>query len=134
MAANENFHQNTEKTFPWNPAMIRVVNDVWGIEDLHVTSSMTSPMVVAAMLEVFFSRRVGRFNGNNMPFFRADRNVPMHQIKPELRCQDLEGIHLPSFRFSWKLKTLCRVDFFGGNRGRPRWNRKVKPLASSAVF
>jgi hypothetical protein len=28
MAANENFHQNTEKTFPWNPAMIRVVNDV----------------------------------------------------------------------------------------------------------
>jgi hypothetical protein len=28
----------------------------------------------------------------------------MHQIKPELRRQDLEGIHLPSFRFSWKLK------------------------------
>jgi hypothetical protein len=24
----------------------------------------------------------------------------------------LEGIHLPSFRFSWKLKKLCRVDFF----------------------
>jgi hypothetical protein len=36
----------------------------------------------------------------------------MHQIKPELRRQDLEGIHLPSFRFSWKLKKLCRVDFF----------------------
>jgi hypothetical protein len=24
----------------------------------------------------------------------------------------LEGIHLPSFRFSWKLKKLSRVDFF----------------------
>jgi hypothetical protein len=24
----------------------------------------------------------------------------------------LEGIYLPSFRFSWKLKKLCRVDFF----------------------
>jgi hypothetical protein len=85
-----------------------------GIKDLHVTSSMTSPMV-AAMLEVFFSRRAGRFNGNNVrnrPFFRADRNVPMHQIKPELRRRDLEGIHLPSFRFSWKLKKLSRVDFF----------------------
>jgi hypothetical protein len=31
------------------------------IEDLHVTSPM-----VAAMLEVFFSRRAGRFNGNNV--------------------------------------------------------------------
>jgi hypothetical protein len=47
-----------------------------------------------------------------MPFFRADRNVPMHLIKPEIRRQDLEGIHLPSFRFSCKLKKLCRVDFF----------------------
>jgi hypothetical protein len=28
------------------------------------------------------------------------------------RRQDVEGIHLPSFRFSWKLKKLCRVDFF----------------------
>jgi hypothetical protein len=65
------------------------------------------------MLEVFFSRRTGRFNGNNVrKFFRADRNVPMHQINPELRRQDLDGIHLPSFRFSWKLKKLCRVDFF----------------------
>jgi hypothetical protein len=36
----------------------------------------------------------------------------MHLIKPELRRQDLEGIHLPSFRFFWKLKKLCRVDFF----------------------
>jgi hypothetical protein len=35
----------------------------------------------------------------------------MHQIKPGLRHQDLEGFHLPSFRFSWKLKKLCRVDF-----------------------
>jgi hypothetical protein len=30
-----------------------------------VTSSMPSPMV-AAMLEVFFLRRAGRFNGNNV--------------------------------------------------------------------
>jgi hypothetical protein len=29
-----------------------------------------------------------------------------------LRHQDLEGIHLPSFRFYWKLKNLCRADFF----------------------
>jgi hypothetical protein len=36
----------------------------------------------------------------------------MHQIKPELRRKDLEDIHLPSFRFSWKIKKLCRVDFF----------------------
>jgi hypothetical protein len=36
----------------------------------------------------------------------------MHLIKPGLRHQDLEGIHLPSFRFSWKLKKLCLVDFF----------------------
>jgi hypothetical protein len=35
----------------------------------------------------------------------------MHQIKPELRRQDLEGIHLPSLRFSWKLRKFCRVDF-----------------------
>jgi hypothetical protein len=68
---------------------------------------------MSAILEVFFSRRAGRFNGNNenRPFVRADRNVPMHLIKPALRHQDLEGIHLPSFRFSWKLKKLCRVDF-----------------------
>jgi hypothetical protein len=36
----------------------------------------------------------------------------MHLIKPGLRHQDLEGIHLPSLRFSWKLKKLCRDDFF----------------------
>jgi hypothetical protein len=48
----------------------------------------------------------------NRPFVRADRNVPMHQIKLGLRHQDLEGIHLPSFRFSWKLKKLCRFYFF----------------------
>jgi hypothetical protein len=41
-----------------------------------------------------------------------DWNVPMHCIKPGLRHQDLEGIHLPSFRFSWKLKKLCRFVFF----------------------
>jgi hypothetical protein len=36
----------------------------------------------------------------------------MHLIKPGLRHQDLEGINLPSFRFSWKLNKLCQVDFF----------------------
>jgi hypothetical protein len=36
----------------------------------------------------------------------------MHQIKPGLRRQDLEGIHLPSFRFAWKLTKHCRIDFF----------------------
>jgi hypothetical protein len=46
----------------------------------------------------------------NRPFVRANRNVPTHLIKPGLRHQDFEGIHLPSFRFSWKLKKLCRVD------------------------
>jgi hypothetical protein len=35
----------------------------------------------------------------------------MHLIKPGLRHQDLEGIHLPAFRFFGKLKKLCRVDF-----------------------
>jgi hypothetical protein len=30
----------------------------------------------------------------------------MHLIKPGLRHQDLEGIHLPSFRFSWKFLFL----------------------------
>jgi hypothetical protein len=64
----------------------------------------------------------------NRQFFRADRNVPMNQINPELRRQDLEGIHLPSFRFSWKLKKLCRVDFFGFESWQTAVNSKVKPL------
>jgi hypothetical protein len=58
------------------------------IEDLHVTSPM-----VAAILEVFFSCRVGHFNGNNVR--KRPKIGQMHQIKPELRRQDLEGIHLP---------------------------------------
>jgi hypothetical protein len=33
----------------------------------------------------------------------------MHLVKPGLRHQDLEG---PSFRFSWKIKKLCLIDFF----------------------
>jgi hypothetical protein len=65
-------------------------------------------------------------------FFRAARDVLMDNnvrkrtkighlsgpietfnlIKPGLRHQDFEGIHLPSFRFSWKLKKLCRADVF----------------------
>jgi hypothetical protein len=48
----------------------------------------------------------------NRPFVRADRSVPMHQIKPGLCSQDLEGIHLPSFRFAWKLTKLCRINIF----------------------
>jgi hypothetical protein len=60
---------------------------------------MTSPTVTAMLAP-------------NRQFFRADRNVPMHQIKPGLRRQDLKGIHLPSFRFSWKLTKLCRFDCF----------------------
>jgi hypothetical protein len=36
----------------------------------------------------------------------------MHLFKPGLQHQDLEGIDLPSFRFSWKTKKLCRVIFF----------------------
>jgi hypothetical protein len=51
-------------------------------------------------------------NVRNRLLVRADRNVPMHQVKPGLRHQDLEGINLPSFRFCLKLKKLCRVDFF----------------------
>jgi hypothetical protein len=57
------------------------------------------------------------FNGNNVkkPPKIGHLSVPIetfqsHLIKPELRHQDLDGIHLPSFRFSWKLKKLCRVD------------------------
>jgi hypothetical protein len=36
----------------------------------------------------------------------------MHQIKPGLRRQDLECIHLLSFRFAWKLTKHCLIDFF----------------------
>jgi hypothetical protein len=60
--------------------------------------------MVAAMLEVFFSRRAGRFNGNN--------------VKKQPKIGHFSG--LPSFRFSWKLKKLCQVDFLFLNRGRPR--------------
>jgi hypothetical protein len=55
----------------------------------------------------------------NRPFFRADTNVPMHQFKPELRRQDLEGIHLLSFRFSWKLKKFVESICLFLNRVRP---------------
>jgi hypothetical protein len=97
---------------------------------------------VAAILEVFFWRRTGRFNGNNvrkrpkighisgpMETFQ----LPMHQIKPELRRQDLEGIHLPSFRFSWKLKKLCRVDFFVFESCQTAMKSQGKTITSSAV-
>jgi hypothetical protein len=36
----------------------------------------------------------------------------MHQIKPGLRLQDLEGFHLPSFRFSCKLKETSSIRLF----------------------
>jgi hypothetical protein len=69
----------------------------------------------------------------NRPFFRADRNVPMHLIKPGLRHQDLEGINLPSFRFSWKLKKLCRVDFFFWESWQTAENVMVLPCDFTAV-
>jgi hypothetical protein len=78
------------------------MSDILHLEDLHVTLFMTSPMV-AAMLEVFFSRRAGRFNGNNVrkrpKIGHFSGPTETFQCKPELRRQDLEGIHLPSFRF-----------------------------------
>jgi hypothetical protein len=56
-----------------------------------------------------------------------------HQIKPELRRQDLEGIHLPSFRFSWKLKKLCRVDFFVFESWQTAVKSQGKTIISMAV-
>jgi hypothetical protein len=57
----------------------------------------------------------------------------MHQMKPELRRQDLDGIHLPSFRFSWKLKKLCRVDFFVFESRQTGVKSLGKTITSSAV-
>jgi hypothetical protein len=57
----------------------------------------------------------------------------MHQIKPKLRRQDLEGIHLPSFRFSWKLNKLCRVDFFVFESWQTAVKSQGKTITSSAV-
>jgi hypothetical protein len=58
----------------------------------------------------------------------------MHQIKPELRRQDLEaGIPLPLFRFSWKLKKLCRVDFFVFESWQTAVKSQGKTITSSAV-
>jgi hypothetical protein len=57
----------------------------------------------------------------------------MHQIKPELQRQDLEGIHLPLFRFSWKLKKLCRVDFFVFESWQTAVKSQGKTITSSAV-
>jgi hypothetical protein len=37
--------------------------------------------------------------------------LSMHQIKPGLQRQDLEGTHLPSLKFSLKLRNLCQFDF-----------------------
>jgi hypothetical protein len=58
-----------------------------------------------------------RFNGNNvrkrLKIGHFSGPIETFQcIKSELRRQDLEDIHLPTFRFSWKLKKLCQVDFF----------------------
>jgi hypothetical protein len=57
----------------------------------------------------------------------------MHQIKPGLRRQDLEGIHLPSFRFSWQLKKLRRVDFFVVESWQTAVKSQGKTITSSAV-
>jgi hypothetical protein len=94
--------------------------------------------MAAAMLEGFLSRRAGHFNGKNgtaenRPYFRADRNIPLHEIKPGLRRQDLEGIHLPSFRFSWKLKELCRFDCFVFESWQNTVKSQDKTITSSAV-
>jgi hypothetical protein len=57
----------------------------------------------------------------------------MHQIKPGLRRQDLEGIHLPSFRFSWKLKKVCRFDVFVFESWQTAVKSQGKTITSSAV-
>jgi hypothetical protein len=100
---------------------------------------MTSP-TVATMLEVFVCAErdilieITLENGRNRPFVRADRNVPMHLIKPGLRHQDLEDIHLPSFRFSWKLKKLCRVNFFVFESWQTAEDIMVLPCDFTAVI
>jgi NAD-dependent dihydropyrimidine dehydrogenase PreA subunit len=50
----------------------------------------------------------------------------MHQIKPELRRQDL-----PSFKFSWK--KLCRVDIFVFESWQTAVKSQGKTIMSSAV-
>jgi hypothetical protein len=57
----------------------------------------------------------------------------MHQIKLELPRQDLVGIHLPSLRFSWKLKKLCRVNFFVLESWQTAVKSQGKTITSSAV-
>jgi hypothetical protein len=72
---------------------------------------VTSPMV-AAMLEVFFLRRAGRFNGNNV------RKLPkIGHFSERSNASNQTGTSTSrfgrySFTFSWKLKKLCRVEFF----------------------
>jgi hypothetical protein len=109
------------------------------IEHLHVTSSMTSP-TVAAILEVFFSHRAGRFNGNNVRkmskighFSGPIGTFQCHHIKPEIR-RDLKGIHLPSIKFSWKLKKLCRFYFFIFESWQTAVKSQGKTITSSAVY
>jgi hypothetical protein len=104
-----------------------------------VTSSMTL-RTVAAILEVFFLCHTGRFNGNNVikrpKIGHFSGPIETFQcIKSELRCQDLEGtcIHLPSFRFSWKLKKLCRVDFFVFESWQTVVKSQGTTITSSAV-
>jgi hypothetical protein len=55
------------KMICWNPWMSTELKTKFHsfIEDLHVTSSMTL-RTVTAILEVFYLRRTGRFNGNNV--------------------------------------------------------------------
>jgi hypothetical protein len=58
----------------------------------------------------------------------------MHLIKPGLQHQDLVGIHLPSFRFSWKLTKLCRVDFFVFESWQTAEDVMVLPCDFTAVW
>jgi hypothetical protein len=61
------FHKKVQYTgyLVKTPDKVRATHWILDIEDLHVTSTMTSPMVTA-MLEVFFLHRAGRLNGNNV--------------------------------------------------------------------
>jgi hypothetical protein len=72
---------------------------VWPIEDLHATSST----MVAAMLEAFFLRRAGRFNGNQhspscaapLPcYIRESGSISvLNNLKTYLFCYDNVQCH-----------------------------------------
>jgi hypothetical protein len=92
--------------------------------------------MVAAMLGVFFSRHAGCFNGNNVRkrpkignFSGPIETFQCIKSNRNFRRQDLEGIHLPSFRFSWKLKKL----FFVFESWQTAMKSQGKTITYSAV-